>query len=867
MHALLSRSRRIPALLVLVLAMSLLMLTAEGAAHAQVPSDCSSDPFVAAQATDASTVYYWNEVLLESFEELDVGPTVLARAAAMMHAGIYDVLNSVFWSQSDGEGCGWSEYLALGQVDPSVDADLAAGYAARDLLIAALPEREALADAAFASRHGTAFQAEARNLATFVVSAVLRARFDDGSDDATEYTPDGVPGSWRATGSTTNTRCTTEADAVDPNWGLVRPFTMTSGSQFRQPLPVGSTDYGSLLLSPGYVADFDEVKLLGDRDAAIHNPPGEQTEIAFFWANDLASTYRPPGQLLEHTQDVAEDQPPAQPTGDPDDFDDQWSQQGIRVARLFAQASLGLADAGIAAWDEKFQTNLDVWRPETAIQLAGTDGNPATVADPDWRPLSRDTDGQSFSPCFPAWVSGHATFAAAWAGVMARTFGDDVTYTVGTQDPNAVGVERTFTSFSQAAEENARSRVFLGVHYQFDADDGLDTGYNLADNLTDNFLTYQESCPATGPCTSELPPASDRISAGLNHTLAVNLDGTVKAWGANSSGQLGNGSILSSSTPVNVFQLDDVIAVEAGSSHSIALKSDGTVWAWGNNHRGQIGDGTELNNRLIPVQVSGIVGATSIAAGFEHSLASTAQGATRAWGDGTMGQLGIGNTRGSNVPVPVDGIAGVVEVAAGPHHSLARRSDGTVSSWGRNRSGELGRSTPLQENEVPGQVPGLSGISQIEGGGVFSGRIIESVGHSISLDADGRVWAWGANGSGQLGDGTFTSRAVPMLVTGFGGARDIGAGGPHSLAALDDGTVRTWGRNSTGQLGNGTTVNAATPVQVTGLDQAVAAVGGGGHSVAATAVGLRAWGANESGQLGDGTTTSSTVPVSVTGSS
>lgn len=482
--------------LVMLLALALLPVTlpADGRANAQT-SSCQSDPYAAAQATDADTVYYWNEVLLDAFRGLDAGPTVLARLGGMMHAGIYDVLNSVFWSQSAGEGCGWDEYLMLVQVDPATDADLAAGYAARDILLAELPtQHHAEVQQAFADRHGSDSQQAAFQLGSHVADEMIAARANDGSDNNAPYALDGVPGAWRPTGEP---GCTTAADAVTPNWGNVTPFTMTSGSQFRQPLPYGATGYGNVLANYQYAIDFNDVQQAGDRDA--HEPATGQTEIAFFWANDVASTYRPPGQLLQHTQQVAEQQPVAQTTGDPDDFHDDWSQQGIRVARLFAQAALGLADAGIAARDQKFLTNVDLWRPDTAIDLAATDSNPYTTADPDWEPLSQDAAGNSFSPCFPAWVSGHATFAASWAGIMQTHFGDNVTYTGRTDDPNTISPTRTFSSFSQAATENARSRVYLGVHFQADANAGLTTGYALAGHLTDNFLTYGDGgAPAFG---------------------------------------------------------------------------------------------------------------------------------------------------------------------------------------------------------------------------------------------------------------------------------------------------------------------------------------------------------------------------------
>jgi len=242
---------------------------------------------------------------------------------------------------------------------------------------------------------------------------------------------------------------------VDPHWGLVRPFVMSSTTQARQPLPGGYATYSALLASSLYASQFNDVKSLGRANSTTRT--ADQTQTAFYWANDANGTYKPPGQLLDHTRVVAQSR----------------ITTTVPLARLFAQVSLAMGDAAIAAWDQKYLTTIDLWRPITAIQQADTDNNPATDPETTWVPLGN-------TPCFPAWVSGHATFAAAWAGVMRNQFGDALSYTAGTDDPNAVGMTRTFTSFTQAATENARSRIYLGVHYQFDADDGMATGTSIA---------------------------------------------------------------------------------------------------------------------------------------------------------------------------------------------------------------------------------------------------------------------------------------------------------------------------------------------------------------------------------------------------
>ncbi|HLL68294.1 MAG TPA: vanadium-dependent haloperoxidase [Micromonosporaceae bacterium] len=406
-------------------------------------------PQTAHAATTATlgTVYYWNDSLLEAFRRQGGGPGPLSRAAAMMHGAVFDVLNSAQWARQANLGNGYAAAFTTAETSADVDDDLAAGIAARDVLIDALPQQSAYVQQRYSQRHGGAGQAAASALADQVVQAVRANRANDGANTPAGYTPDNVPGAWRPTGG-----CT----PVHPHWGAVRPFVMTSSAQVRRPAPGFFATYPSLLASTLYTTQLNEVRELGRADSTSRTP--EQTQIAFYWANDANGTYKPPGHLLDHTAVVALPR----------------FANPIPLARLFARVSFVLADAAIAAWDQKFRTPIDLWRPIDAIRLAGTDDNPATVPDSTWQPLGA-------TPCFPAWSAGHAAFAGAWAGVMRQDLGDNVTYTAGTEDPNARGVTRTFTSFTQAAAENARSRVYLGVHFQFDNDDGLASGGQIAD--------------------------------------------------------------------------------------------------------------------------------------------------------------------------------------------------------------------------------------------------------------------------------------------------------------------------------------------------------------------------------------------------
>lgn len=415
-----------------------------------------AQPAAAADASDP--VLYWNDVLLETYRQVGGAPGPLARGGAMMHVAIYDAVNSI---TTTGQ-----PYVYKTDA-PGASVRHAIAYAAHDSLKSAFPNVDFADELAGALAGAGADTGNGTGLGKAAAAAIISNRANDGSADTTPYQPGTEPGFWRPTGS---------GNAATPNWGKVKPFTATSGTQFRPQLPGGFSSMPALLTSAEYARQVNEVKDLGSINSATRTQ--EQTDIAFFWANDLDGTYKPPGQLYAHSQIVAR----------------QRNLGTTEKARLFALVGLAMADAGIVSWDAKYQTSIDLWRPESAIRLADTDGNPATAPDPGWKPLSKDRNGVSFSPPFPAYTSGHATFGAAWAAAMKGYFGtDNITFTATTEDPHAVGVTRTFTSFSAAGRENARSRIYLGVHYQFDADFGVSSGTAMADNAAATFVRLSKA--------------------------------------------------------------------------------------------------------------------------------------------------------------------------------------------------------------------------------------------------------------------------------------------------------------------------------------------------------------------------------------
>ncbi|MFC7533633.1 vanadium-dependent haloperoxidase [Actinoplanes sp. GCM10030250] len=408
-------------------------------------------PARAAESTPA-TVYYWNDTLLELFRRSPgAAPGPLSRAGAMLHAGLFDVINTGWWAHRNWLGTGYNSnyYSGWRLFDATIDDDLAAGIFAHDMLIELFPAEQAYVAQRFADRHGTTDEHFARRLANRTFDAIMATRATDRSTADPGYTPDGVAGSWRPTG---NPACT----AVTPHWGQVVPFTMSSGSDYRPALPGRVTTYAALLRNSTYTSQLTEVRNLGRRDSTTRT--AAQTATAHFWNNDAAGSYRTPGQLLAHTQAVAQRA--------------SFSGDGMRVSRLFAMVAQALGDAAIAAWDAKYLTAVDVWRPETAIQLH------ATSPDAAWRPLVT-------TPCSPAHVSANATLAAAWSGAAQFVVGSNsFSFTAGTEDPQAAGATRAFTSFTQAASENAVSRVYAGVNFRFATANGLTLGYDVADRVT-----------------------------------------------------------------------------------------------------------------------------------------------------------------------------------------------------------------------------------------------------------------------------------------------------------------------------------------------------------------------------------------------
>lgn len=407
--------------------------------------------FISTDGTDV--VLDWNSTLLNAIQASGKGdlngtpPPIGARDQAIVHAAIYDAVNAIDQSHNS--------YLV--NIDPSETAgasqEAAAVGAAYQTLVNLFPKQKATFDEqlsrSLAEIPDGAAEDKGLALGVRVADQILALRSTDFSNRAQiDYTPGNDPGDFQPIGN---------RDPLLPGWRRVTPFAIDSVSEFR---PDGPPEYGS----PQYAREIEEVRLLGAKentDLTKITRTADQTEIAEFWAYDRDDTFRPPGQWNVIAQEVALDQ----------------GNTLAENARLFALINIAEADAGIVAWDAKYTFNQ--LRPITAIRNADNDGNPNTVEDPNWQPLL-DT------PNFPDYVSGHSVFGGAAGQVLARFFGDNVEFSISSQE--LPGVSRSFSSFTQAAEENALSRLYGGVHVDLATVDGVEIGKEVGNFVFDNTL-------------------------------------------------------------------------------------------------------------------------------------------------------------------------------------------------------------------------------------------------------------------------------------------------------------------------------------------------------------------------------------------
>jgi alpha-tubulin suppressor-like RCC1 family protein len=366
--------------------------------------------------------------------------------------------------------------------------------------------------------------------------------------------------------------------------------------------------------------------------------------------------------------------------------------------------------------------------------------------------------------------------------------------------------------------------------------------------------------PAVGPAVSVqvVPPATAFNLSGLSNRVSYTVSATATNAAGTSPASAGVAAIPYVANPAPV-------QLAAGAAHSCALLSGGTVRCWGLNSSGQLGNGTAVSSST-PVVATGLTAVTHLAAGDKFSCAVTAA-RVKCWGLNTNGQLGNGSLVGKTVPTqvmatPTAALSGVSRVAAGTAFACALNSpgvNGTVRCWGANNTGQLGDGTVLQRPRPvvvkATATTGLKGVTAIAAGGSSA----------CALLTNGAVRCWGLNTSGQLGNNTLVSSKFPVQVAGINGvaakATAITVGANFACARISNGTVRCWGNNASGQLGNNTVAASKVPVVVktsatAGLTGATTVVAGAAHVCvvrgAAAAARVLCWGNNANGQLGVG---------------
>jgi hypothetical protein len=425
--------------------------------------------------TDAILV--WNQVALDAVANDHTsspqkinqrGPTRTARALAIVHVAMFDAFNVIARA--------FTPYLKdLPPAPSGASKEAAIAQSAYITLAALYPGQTNTFNTEIKNFLNTLPSGSTRDqgiaVGTDIGNRILAARNSDGSDKPMSYQSGGLPGQHDVDPLNPDQGFST------PRWGLVKPFVVPNIIDFRSPAPPE-------LMSAAYGDAFNDVKSEGAKASTTRTP--EETEIGIFWAYDGAQKIGTPPRLYnQNVREIAILQ----------------KNNLAQNARLFALVNLAMADAGIQCWDTKYFYNI--WRPILGVRGGQQDGNMLTTGDPNFEPLGAPRTNEpgriNFTPNFPSYTSGHATFGAAIFWTLRRFYGkDDISFILSSDEFNGVNVgmdgkprpkkQRSFKSFTEALIENARSRIYLGIHYQFDAAAGSDAGVKIANYVYNNTL-------------------------------------------------------------------------------------------------------------------------------------------------------------------------------------------------------------------------------------------------------------------------------------------------------------------------------------------------------------------------------------------
>jgi hypothetical protein len=443
----------------------------------------------------AQRLRYWNEIAIDAgaldhtpvgpdekrvFGE-QLGPARTSRALAIVHIALFEAVNAI--------GGTYRSYTGLPPAPAGTSLDVAIAQAAHDGLVALYPSQadtfhRLLDDDLKALPISAPARAKGVELGHAAAKSILSLRAKDGSDHreprlGVDFFPSDQPGFWRQDPISRNPL------ALGARWPQVRPFVVTSASQFRAVSPPPLT-------SSSYSAAFDEVKAFGgDGSGTPTKRSPEQTEIGIFWAYDGTPALGTPPRLYNQIAvQIAEER----------------KTNVFALARLLALLNVAMADGAINGWETKYIYQF--WRPVTGIRESdpGTgptgagDGNPATMGDPGFTPLGAPASnllGPNFTPPFPAYTSGHATFGGALFQVLRKFYGTDrIGFQFQSDEFNGVTKDnrgnvrprrlRSFAALSQAEEENGQSRIYLGIHWSFDKVFGIKQGRRVANFVFTN---------------------------------------------------------------------------------------------------------------------------------------------------------------------------------------------------------------------------------------------------------------------------------------------------------------------------------------------------------------------------------------------
>lgn len=444
-------------------------------------------PIQAAPKKGLDMLHRWNQIAIDASgidhspgHGQNPGPGRASRAMAIVHIAMFDALVAV-------EGR-YKSYTGVTAPNGPMSVDAAIAQAARDTLVALYSLQASTFDSFLAqdlSRvRNDRQRANGIDLGKRAAKAILLMRVNDGAQIpephiGVDYFPSDQPGHWRQDPVSLFTV------ALGAHWGECLPFVIASGSQFRVPPPPPMN-------SAAYTTAYNEVKSLGgDGVITPTQRTDDQTHIGIFWAYDgTPSLCAPPRLYNQVAVQIA----------------DQKKISGVDFARLLALVNVAMADACIGIWDSKYY--YDFWRPVGGIRESDVgsgptglgDGNPDTVGDLTFSPLGAPASnllGPNFTPPFPSYPSGHAGFGGALFQVLRRVFGtDNVSFTFVSDEFNGVtrGNDgqirplrpRSYTTLSQAEEENGQSRIYLGIHWAFDKTESITLGRNVGDYVLDH---------------------------------------------------------------------------------------------------------------------------------------------------------------------------------------------------------------------------------------------------------------------------------------------------------------------------------------------------------------------------------------------